>query len=952
MLGGHRSAGWRVTRGVRRLGLVASLAVALACSAERPPAGAAAPADIPDLPFEKFTLPNGLEVILSEDHRLPMVAVNLWYHVGPANEEPGRTGFAHLFEHMMFQGSKHVPGDSHFRLLEEAGASDINGTTDFDRTNYFETLPSDQLELALWLESDRMGYLLDVLDEANLANQQDVVRNERRQSVENRPYGLVEEALFHQLFPKGHPYYAAVIGSHADIQAARLEDVKTFFKTYYAPNNASLAVVGDFGPAVARRLVEKYFGSLRRGPAVPKVAVKTPPITAERRAVIPDRVELPKVYFGWLTPPIFAPGDAEADLAAEILGGGKSSRLYKKLVYERQIAQDVSAQQYSLALGSVFTIEATAKPGHTAEELERAIDVELEGFRRGGPTAAELERARTTIETRIISGLERLGGFGGVADRLNLYNHYLGTPGYLRRDLQRYRDATPQAVRDFAARQLVKQARVVIYGVPGTPDLGPDVPTPPPPRSAPGAGAEAVNADEPWRRRPPAPGAGLSVAVPPPVAFTLPNGLTVVLSERPALPIVAAALVVKTGSDANPIDRPGLANFAVAMLDEGTTSRSALQLADELAQIGATLETVSTMDASQVRVRVLKRHLAAALGILADVVRNPAFPSDEVERQRGQRLAQLVQQRDNPSVVAANAMAAALYGPKHPYGYAELGTEAANKAITRDDLVAFWKTAFVPNNAALVVAGAVGVGELRPLVEMTFGGWQPGAPARAPVGPPEPTRARVVLVDRPGAAQTQLRVATIGAARSTPDYPVLEVLNGALGGLFSSRLNLNLREAHGYTYGAYSTFQYRRAPGPFFVATGVRTDATGASVSEILKEIRRIADEPLTGEELRLARESLVRSLPGLFETSPQAAATLASLFIYDLGFDYVTKFARAVEAVTAEAVQAAARRYLAPDRMIVVAVGDRATVEPQLRRLGLGAMDVRRAEGGAPRRP
>ena len=426
---------------VRSLALALLVAATAACRSGSEPGPAAS--DIPGVAFEAFTLDNGLEVILSEDHRLPLVAVNLWYHVGPANEEPGRTGFAHLFEHMMFQGSRHVPGDRHFRLLEGAGASDVNGTTDFDRTNYFETVPSSQLELALWLESDRMGYLLDQVDQANLANQQDVVRNERRQSVENRPYGLVEERLFHLLFPERHPYYASVIGSHADIQAARLEDVKNFFKLYYAPNNASLAIVGDIDPAATRALVEKYFGSLERGGAVPEIAVTTPPIAAERRAVVPDRVELPRVYMSWITSPIFMEGDAEADVASVVLGDGRSSRLYKSLVYDKQIAQAVSAEQYSLILGSVFTIEATARPGHTAEELERAIEAELTRLRETGPEPAEVARARNTIETRIVGQLETLGGFGGVADRLNSYNHYLGTPGYLEQDIARYRSVTP-----------------------------------------------------------------------------------------------------------------------------------------------------------------------------------------------------------------------------------------------------------------------------------------------------------------------------------------------------------------------------------------------------------------------------------------------------------------------------------------------------------------------------
>src|SRR4051812_10427340 len=385
----------------------------------------------PTLKYQKYRLPNGLEVILSEDHRLPLVAVNLWYHVGAANEVVGRTGFAHLFEHMMFEGSKHVGPKAHFKYLESAGANDINGTTEFDRTNYFETLPSNQLELALWLESDRMGFLLETLDHEKLANQRDVVRNERRQSVENAPYGLVEEEIYHQIFPKGHPYYPFVIGSHEDIEAARLDDVRKFFQTYYSPSNASLAIVGDFNPTQVKQVVQKYFGTIKPGPAAPPVKASTPPILKEKRVTITDQIELPRVYMAWLTPPIFKAGDADADLIAEVLGGGKSSRLYKKLVYEKQIAQDVLAQNQSALLTSILSIQATAKPGVKLEDLEKAINEELEAFRSSGPTAEELERARNKQQSQIIRKLELLGGFGGVADTLNRYNHYLKDPGYL-----------------------------------------------------------------------------------------------------------------------------------------------------------------------------------------------------------------------------------------------------------------------------------------------------------------------------------------------------------------------------------------------------------------------------------------------------------------------------------------------------------------------------------------
>ncbi len=902
--------------------------------------------DIPKIAFEKYRLANGLEVILSEDHRLPMVAVNLWYHVGPANEEPGRTGFAHLFEHMMFQGSKHVGNNEHFRLLEGAGASDINGTTDFDRTNYFETLPANQLELALWLESDRMGYLLDKLDQANLSNQQDVVRNERRQSVENQPYGIVEEGMFHLLFPKEHPYYASVIGSHADIQAAKLEDVRKFFKFCYAPNNASLAIVGDFDKAAAKKLVEKYFTPLKRGPEVPKIKASTPPIRSERRAVVKDHIELPKVYMAWITSSIYKPGDADADLAASILGGGNSSRFYKKLVYEKQIAQTVSAQQYSLILGSVFDIEVVARPGHTAEEIEKAMNEELEKIRREGPEQKELERARNTIETQIIAGLERLGGFGGVADRLNRYNHYLGTPDYLTQDIERYRRATVASVKAFADEQLKPDARVVVYGVPGEQNLAPEVPTSKSEKAQMGTGGESANADEPWRATPPKPGPARPLRLPVPKSFQLANGLTVIYNERPGLPIVAANLVVRTGSDTNPADKPGLANFTVAMLDQGTATRSAPAIADEAAQLGAALNTSSTMDASSASVRSLKKNFPAALGLLSDVVLHPSFPQEEIERQRASRLATVVQRREDPAIVVGQVMSAALYGSKHPYGYPEIGTEAAIKATSQQDMRGFWKQNFVPNHAALVIAGNINFAELKALAEKQFRDWQPGQPQSAALGSPETTSAKLILVDKPGAPQTQLRVAMVGVPRSTPDYAALEVMNAALGGLFSSRINLNLREQHGYTYGAGSVFVYRRSAGPFFIASGVRTDVTAPSVSEILKEVRRITAAALSSEEMSLARDSEVRSLPGEFETSSGAARSFSNLYVYDLGLDYYSNLPEQLNAVTAEAALAVTKKYLAPDKMIVVAVGDRAKIEPELAKLNLGPVEIRDADG------
>lgn len=908
---------------------------------------AAAASDLPRIPFEKYTLRNGLQVNLVEDRRLPLVAVNLWYRVGAANESPGLTGFAHLFEHMMFAGTRHLPRGLAERLLEGAGATESNATTGFDRTNYFDTTPSNQLELNLWAHADRMGYLLDALDQAALANQQDVVRNELRQNYENRPYGIVDLALYRMLFPPGHPYRGAIIGTHADVQAARLDDLQRFFKLYYAPNNASLVIAGDIDKAATRKLVEKYFGSFRRGPAVPRVNVVTPPITAERRAVIRDRVELERVNFAWITSPAFAPGDAELDVAAQILGGGKSSRLYRKLVYELRIAQDVSVWQSSNMLGSVFNIEITARPGRSAVELEAATESELKRFRDAGPTASEMERALNTIELGFVHGLEKLSG---VADALNRYAFYTGDPGFLPRDIERFRKVTTAAVHAAVAKQLTPAAGVVVHAVPGEKNLGPQVPTPEPRKYPPGAGAEAVNADEPWRNEVPKLGPARPLKLPGPKLFKLANGLTVMYHERRDLPVVAAMLVVRTGSESNPPRRPGLASFTADMLTEGTLARSALQIADEAAQLGTTIDAGASADASIVHSRALKHNFPALLELLADVVRNPAFPAAEIERQRASRAAALVQQREDPASLASEVMLHALYGAQHPYGYIALGSERSLKATRRADLENFWRRHYVPDNAALIVAGDIGEAELRPLAQKAFGDWRKGVKPEVALPRPETAPARVVLVEKPGAPSTALAVAQVGPARNTPDYAALQVMNAALGGLFTSRINLNLREEKGYTYGAGSDFSYRRGGGPFWIRTTVRGDATGAALAEIFREVERMAKEPLAGEELARARNSQLLSLPSEFETNDGSIGAFAQIYVYELGDDYYERLPRELGAVDARAVAAATKRYIVPGNLKVIAVGDRAAIEPQLRKLDLGKIEVRSAQAQARR--
>jgi zinc protease len=899
-------------------------------------------AKAPEISYRSYKLANGLEVLLHEDHKLPIVAVDIWYHVGPVKERAGRTGFAHLFEHMMFEGSKHVGEKSHFKYLEAAGATDINGTTSYDRTNYFETVPANELETALWLESDRMGFLLDTLDRAKLTNQRDVVRNEKRQG-EGSPYGIVGEEVFHQLFPATHPYYANVIGSHADIEAARLADVRGFFTEYYAPNNATMAIAGDYDPATIKALVEKYFGPIPAGPAVAEAPVVTPPITSEHRIVVTDTVQLPEVILAWLSAPAFTPGDADADLAMRILGSGKSSRLYRELVYKQQIAQSASCFNFSLKLASSVRCQMIAKPGVTPEKLEEEAEKIIDGFADSGPTPDEVEWSRNKRETQLISGLQRLGGFGGVADELNFYNQYTGDPGYLPKDLARYDAVTPASVQKWAQSTLGKNQRVVVYGVPGKKVLH-DVPRSPDDTDAnvkinPEHSPE-FEAAQAWRSTPPKPGPERPLVLPKPTVFTLTNGLTVYLVERRELPIVSAQLVTMAGNAGNPPDHPGLAGIAASLLTEGTASRTAEEIANEASRLGADLNSSSDADTARLGVSLLSKYAGPGLELIADSAEHPAFLPAELDRVRARTVTSLLQQQDNPSQLAQRAGVLNLFGPANPYAYDRLGTSASLKSITRDEISAFYADRYGPKDSLLELTGDLTPAEARKLAEEAFGKWSSAANPASPPPVPEPPSRKILLVDKPGSPQTALLVFGVGLARSASDYPATMVMNGMLGDLFSSRINMNLREAHGYTYGAFSGFDFYRGTGPFVAGALVRSDVTAPALEQLFYELDGIRTRPLSDAELRLSKDSIVRSLPGNFESALGVNAQLADLWLFGLPIDYYTKLPAQVEAVTSADAQQAAQKYVRPGNMLVIAVGDKAKIETGLKDLKLGPVE------------
>ncbi|MDC8787232.1 M16 family metallopeptidase [Roseateles koreensis] len=905
---------------------------------------------------EKFRLANGFEVILVEDHRLPLIAFNLWVHAGPRNEAPGQTGFAHLFEHLMFAGTRHIPRGAADKIVEAAGGTDANGSTDFDRTNYYFTLPSNQLELGLWIKADMLGYMLDEVDAVALANQQDVVRNERRQSVENRPYGIVEEATFQALFPEGHPYRASVIGSHADIQSIKLEDVKAFSRTYYRPNNATLVLAGDFKPAEAKRLLQKYFGTLKAGEAVPDVKVAQPVITHERRVAVTDQIELSRLSLNWHTPAMYQAGDADLDLAGIILGGGKSSRLYKTLVYERQLAQSVQASQESMALGSVFAVELVARPGKSLDEIESLVDTELAALAQTPPSTEEVQRALASIETQLLSRLEKMGS---LADLMNHYNQTAGDPDFVGKDLSRYRSVTPASVQAAVARFLRKDARVVVQATPGEKVLAAEVSTPPMPTGKPAAPSAAeraqLNAPEVWRMKQPKAGKALALSLPAGQRFTLPNGLTVVHVPKPGLPLASATLVLRAGQINNPAALPGLASFTASMLQEGTQTRSAQQVADEIANLGAVLSASASAEESRIELNSLKSRFKPGLALLADLALNPAFSDAEVQRKQAARLAALAQQRDDAATVASVVAARAVYGEGHPLSVSSLGDEASIRATHGANLREFWQQQYRPDHAALVIAGDVSADEARALAASLFGGWKaavsasPSVPTSAEsVGfhPTNSTKARMILVDKPGAPQTALAVVCAGPRATVPDAAAIKVMNNALGGSFTSRINQQLREVKGYTYGIYSHFNMGREQGQFGIRGSVRTDVTGAALQDMFTEIRAVRAKPLPAEEVARARNAQLLSLPGMLDTNQVVAASFAGLWALGLPEDYLVKLPAKLGAVTPASAYRAALRYVDADGLIVVAVGDQGKVLPQLQSFGRKPLELRDANG------
>jgi zinc protease len=887
---------------------------------------------IPDLKVQTYTLPNGLQVILHEDHTTPVVAVNIWYKVGSKDEKPGRTGFAHLFEHLMFQGSQHHD-DEYFGPLERIGA-DVNGSTSEDRTNYYETVPSNALELALWLESDRMGFLVPALSQAKLDNQRSVVKNERRQSYDNRPYGQAHEALLEALYPPGHPHHHSTIGSMADLSAASLDDVAAFFRTHYNPNNASLCIAGDFVPAEAKRLVEKYFGPIPVGPRFPRPAPNVPKLERPAHVTLSDQVSLPRIELVWPTVPRGSADEPAIDVLAMILGGlDKENRLFRALVYDRQLAAEVGVSHATSVLAGEFSADIYALPGQDLDAIVKIADAEIERLKTEGPSESEVIKAQNTRESENIVGLQSIEH---RADFLNESSVNLGSPLGYKDEMRRLFRVTPADVKRVA-NQYLTAGRVRLDVIPGEKTERPaqvdTLAAARPPMTSPALPAITDTFD---RSATPQIGPVPRFTPPPVVRRRLSNGLEVLIAERHELPIVSLELVVKGGETLVAGGKEGLASLTAEMLTEGTTTRDAMALAGALSEIGASIDASARREASMLSLTALTKHTARGLALYTDVLLNPAFAEKELQRLRTQRMAELKARLDHPEAVAGVVFPRVLYGAEHPYGRPDLGTPRTVEGLTRDDVAAFHKRLFLPNNGSLIVVGDITPEAITATLEKDLKDWKPGTPPSMVL--PEPPRARgvtVYLVDKPGAAQSVLAVGQVGVPRSTPDYFPLTVMNEILGGQFTSRINMNLREDKGYSYGASSHFVFRIGPGPFQAGGSVQTDVTKAALVELVKELTDITGaRPVGEDELAFAKEQIIRGFPSRFETTADVAGTLVELVLFKLPDDYFVNYTAKVAAVTTADVNRVARKHLDPGHFTILIVGDRARIETSLKTL------------------
>lgn len=884
-------------------------------------------ADQIDIKYERFVLPNGLTLLVHEDHKAPIAAVNVWYHVGSKNEKPGKSGFAHLFEHLMFNGSENFD-DDYFQALERIGGTDLNGTTNSDRTNYFQNVPVSALDQVLFLESDRMGHLLGAIDQEKLDEQRGVVQNEKRQG-ENQPYGKQWDLLTKAMYPKGHPYSWTVIGEMEDLNAASLEDVQEWFKSYYGAANAVVAVAGDIDPQEVYQKVLNYFGDIPSGPTVARQEVNIPVHNGDTYQVYEDRVPEARILFAWNTPQFGAKEDIHFDLISSILTTGKNSRLYKRLVYDDQIASSVVSFQASSEIASNFITWANVKPGEEVAKVRAIMEEEIERLMNEGPTEAELKRVKAAYFSGFIKGLERIGGFGGVSDILASNETYFEDASYYKKVLQYVEDATVADVKNTAKKWLSKGKHVLLC--------------------KPFPEYEVVKSTVD-RSKLPELTAPKSSKFPTLERAKLSNGLNVVLAKRAGVPTVVMNLMFDAGYKTDYLSSPGTAELAMDLLDEGTKEMNSLQINERLQLLGASLSTFSSQDNSNVYLNTLKPSLDASIDLFADVVLNPAFPEKEFERLKSEQINSIKQEKSQPITMALRVMNRYLYGEGHPYSnpYTGTGYEATVEKLTRADIESFYNTWIRPNNATLVVTGDVNMAELKSKLEKALGKWKRAEVPEVTFGAPKVnSKNTLYLMDRPESEQSVILAGHLTSKYGDIPQVALEQMVSILGGDFTSRINMNLREDKHWAYGAGGFVMGAKEERPFIVYAPVQTDKTAESITEVRKEISEfISTRPVTQAELDKVKTNQILSLPGQWETNSSVNSSVVNLVKYDLPDDYYQSYDQSVRNLSLKDVQEVSKMVVKPDAVNWFMVGDRSKVADKLDELGFDAIIEIDADG------
>jgi zinc protease len=923
-------------------------------------AAAAAASQIPDIAYTRFTLPNGLTVVVHEDHKAPVVAVSIWYHIGSADEPKGKTGFAHLFEHLMFSGSENHKG-TYFGPFELAGATDMNGTTWFDRTNYFETVPTTALDMALWMESDRMGHLLGAIGQKELDTQRGVVQNEKRQG-ENRPYGRVDENILAKTYPANHPYQHDTIGSMADLNAASLDDVKQWFHSNYGAANTTLVLAGDITLAQAKAKAARYFGDIPAGAAVARQQPWITPLATATRGVQHDHVAQPRIIRTWVVPQLGSDDAISLDLAATVLGGGKTSRLYQRLVYQDKLVDDISASMAPFALASQFQIQADVKQGVEPARVEAVINDELKKFLAAGPTSDELERAKVSHRAGFVRGLEKVGGFGGKAVILAEGQVYRGDPGAYKKDLQRAGAASIASVKTAATTWLSK-GDYLLTVLPAGKDFDP---------VAEDAKVVALGTTQ-GRPQPVLPAKHVyhvvksdlqrASGVPPVTQFPalsfpplergkLANGIEVILAERHTIPVTQVELLFDAGYAADQGRKLGTASFTSSLMNESTRTLDSVEVAKRKQRLGAITDVGCGLDTCSASLNALNDQLQPSLRLFADIVRNPAFKPADIDRVRGQWLAGIAQEKTQPTGLALRTLPPLLYGAHHAYGipFTGTGTESEIKALTAADLVAFQNDWLRPDNVKILVAGDTTLAQIIPQLNAAFGDWKAPAsavPTKNIAAVAAQAKPRVFLINRADAPQSLILAGLLAPSTRADNNLAIQAANGAFGGTFTSRLNMNLREDKRWAYGAQSFLMDAQGQRPFLLYAPVQTDKTAESANEVLKEARAvIGDRPLTAAEIAKIKDQRVRALPGSYETTSAVLGAISGIVQYDRPDDYVQTLKSRLQAITPAAAETAIKEIVQPAAITWVIVGDLSKIEAPVRALNLGDVQVIDADG------